>query len=429
MNYEVKKLENSVVEITLKVEGTEVSTAKKNAIKKIAKDVEIPGFRKGHAPESAIESHHEGVIKEEITDAILKAHYEAILKDGQINPVDYIKTTKVELNGDKFAVTFMVDVFPEIKLGEYKGLEATKEVFEMNDEIVNKEIEMMVSSKSNLEDAPEGHKAELNDTLDLAFEGFVDGVAFEGGKSESHMLKLGTKSFIDTFEDQLVGYEKGQEGEIVVNFPTEYNAENLAGKEATFKVKINAIKVAVTPELNDEFAVEAGFESVEDLKTKKATEIKNREEARVEGEYRQNLLNQILANTEMTLPLSMIAREIKGRVAEMENQLKSQGMNLEMYLQMSGSTMEQLNDQIKPMAIEKIKLDLILDEIAKIEKIELSDEELETKLAEVASMYKMDSDKLKEELTKANNLENFKMNLKTDATLQKTVEFIQSQAK
>ena len=429
MNYEVKKLENSVVEITLKVEGTEVSTAKKNAIKKIAKDVEIPGFRKGHAPESAIESHHEGVIKEEITDAILKAHYEAILKDGQINPVDYIKTTKVELNGDKFAVTFMVDVFPEIKLGEYKGLEATKEVFEMNDEIVNKEIEMMVSSKSNLEDAPEGHKAELNDTLDLAFEGFVDGVAFEGGKSESHMLKLGTKSFIDTFEDQLVGYEKGQEGEIVVNFPTEYNAENLAGKEATFKVKINAIKVAVTPELNDEFAVEAGFESVEDLKAKKTIEIKNREEARVEGEYRQNLLNQILANTEMTLPLSMIAREIKGRVAEMENQLKSQGMNLEMYLQMSGSTMEQLNDQIKPMAIEKIKLDLILDEIAKIEKIELSDEELETKLAEVASMYKMDSDKLKEELTKANNLENFKMNLKTDATLQKTVEFIQSQAK
>lgn len=429
MNYEVKKLENSVVEITLKVEGTEVSTAKKNAIKKIAKDAEIPGFRKGHAPESAIESHYEGVIKEEITDAILKAHYEAILKDGQINPVDYIKTTKVELNGDKFAVTFMVDVFPEIKLGEYKGLEATKEEFEMNDEIVNKEIEMMVSSKSKLEDAPEGHKAELNDTLDLAFEGFVDGVAFEGGKSESHMLKLGTKSFIDTFEDQLVGYEKGQEGEIVVNFPTEYNAENLAGKEATFKVKINAIKVAVTPELNDEFAVEAGFESVEDLKTKKATEIKNREEARVEGEYRQNLLNQILANTEMTLPLSMIAREIKGRVAEMENQLKSQGMNLEMYLQMSGSTMEQLNDQIKPMAIEKIKLDLILDEIAKIEKIELSDEELETKLAEVASMYKMDSDKLKEELTKANNLENFKMNLKTDATLQKTVEFIQSQAK
>lgn len=429
MNYEVKKLENSVVEITLKVEGTEVSTAKKNAIKKIAKDVEIPGFRKGHAPESAIESHYEGVIKEEITDAILKAHYEAILKDGQINPVDYIKTTKVELNGDKFAVTFMVDVFPEIKLGEYKGLEATKEEFEMNDEIVNKEIEMMVSSKSKLEDAPEGHKAELNDTLDLAFEGFVDGVAFEGGKSESHMLKLGTKSFIDTFEDQLVGYEKGQEGEIVVNFPTEYNAENLAGKEATFKVKINAIKVAVTPELNDEFAVEAGFESVEDLKAKKTIEIKNREEARVEGEYRQNLLNQILANTEMTLPLSMIAREIKGRVAEMENQLKSQGMNLEMYLQMSGSTMEQLNDQIKPMAIEKIKLDLILDEIAKIEKIELSDEELETKLAEVASMYKMDSDKLKEELTKANNLENFKMNLKTDATLQKTVEFIQSQAK
>jgi len=313
MNYEVKKLDNSAVEITVKVEGTEVSNAKKEAVKKISKDAEIPGFRKGHAPASAIESHYEGVIKEEITDAVLKAHYETILKDGQINPVDYIRTTDVKLNGDQFEVTFVVDVFPEIKLGEYKGLEATKETFEMNEDIVNKEVEMMVSSKSSLEDAPEGHKAEMGDTLDLAFEGFVDGVAFEGGKSDSHMLKLGTKSFIDNFEEQLVGYEKGQEGEVKVTFPTEYNAENLAGKEATFKVKINGIKVTKTPELTDEFAKEAGFESVEDLKAKKTEEIQKREENRVEGEYRQALLNQVLANTEMTLPNSMIAREIKGK--------------------------------------------------------------------------------------------------------------------
>ncbi|RUA05982.1 MAG: trigger factor [Fusobacteria bacterium] len=429
MNYEVKNLDNSVVEITLKVEGAEVADAKKKAIDKIAKDAEIPGFRKGHAPASAIESHYEGVIKEEVTDAILKGHYETILKDGNINPVDYIKTTDVKLDGDKFEVTFTVEVFPEIKLGEYKGLEATKESFEMNDELVNKEIEMMVSQKSSLEDAPEGHKAETGDTLDLAFEGFVDGVAFEGGKADSHMLKLGTKSFIDTFEDQLVGYEKGQEGEIKVTFPTEYHAENLAGKEATFKVKVNGIKVTKTPELNDEFAKEAGFESVEDLKAKKADEIKNREEKRIQGEYRQALLNQILANTEINLPESMITREVRGRIAEMENQLKSQGMNLEMYLQMSGSTMEQLTEQVRPMAIEKIKLDLILDEIAKIENIQLSEEELEGKLAEVASMYNMDVEKLKEELTKANNLENFKANLKIDATMQKTVEFIEEQAK
>uniref|UniRef100_A0A6A7G8J3 peptidylprolyl isomerase n=1 Tax=Hirondellea gigas TaxID=1518452 RepID=A0A6A7G8J3_9CRUS len=429
MNYEVKKLDNSAVEITLKVEGLEVTTAKKDAIKKIAKDAEIPGFRKGHAPASAIEAHYESVIKEEITDAILKGHYEAILKDGKINPVDYIKTTKVELNGEKFEVTFAVDVFPEIKVGEYKGLEAKKEVFEINDEIVNKEIEMMVSAKSSLEDAAEGHKAEMNDTLDLAFEGFVEGEAFEGGKSDSHMLKLGTKSFIDTFEEQLVGYEKGQEGEIVVTFPTEYNSEKLAGKEATFKVKINSIKVTKTSELTEEFAKEAGFESIEDLKTKKTKEIKSREENRVEGEYRKVLLDQVLSNTEITLPVSMVARETKGRIAEMENQLKSQGMNLEMYLQMSGSTMDKLNEQVKPMAIEKIKLDLILDEIAKIEKIELSDEELESKLVEVASMYKMDVDKLKEELIKANNLENFTTNLKVDATMQKTVEFIQAEAK
>ncbi|MCK5780236.1 MAG: trigger factor [Psychrilyobacter sp.] len=429
MNYEIKKLENSVVEITLKVEGTAVLEAKKVVVTKVAKDAAIPGFRKGHAPASAIESHYEGVIKEELTDAMLKENYEAIIKDGKINPVDYIRTTDVKLDGDKFEMTFNVDVFPEITLGEYKGLEATKESFEMNEEVLNKEVEMMVAAKSSLEDAAEGHKAELGDTVDLAFEGFVDGEAFDGGKSESHMLKLGTKSFIDTFEDQLVGYEKDQEGDIVVNFPTEYNAENLAGKEATFKVKINGIKVTKTPELTEEFAKEEGFESVEDLRTKKTEEIKTREENRVLGDYRQALLNQVLANTEMTLPLSMIAREIKGRIAEMENQLKSQGMNLEMYLQMSGSTVEQLNEQVKPMAEEKIKLDLILDEIAKAEDIKLSTEELDAKLVDVAAIYKMDVAKLKEELTKANNLENFMTNLTVDATMEKTVMFIQEQAK
>lgn len=429
MNYEVKKLDNSAVEITLKVEGAEVSNAKKTAVNKVAKNAEIPGFRKGHAPASAIESHYEGVIKEEITDAILKGHYEAILKDGQINPVDYIQVSNVKLDGDKFEVVFAVDVFPEIKLGEYKGLEATKETIEINEDVVNKEIEGLLTAKSSLEDAVEGHKAAMGDTVDLAFEGFVDGVAFDGGKSDSHALKLGTNSFIDTFEEQLVGYEAGQEGEVKVTFPTEYNAENLAGKEATFKVKVNGIKVTKSPELNDEFAKEAGFESVEDLKTKKTVEITSREENRIEGEYRQALLNQVLATTEMTLPTSMIEREIKGRIAEMENQLKSQGMTLEMYLQMTGANVEQLNEQVRPMAIEKIKLDLILDEIAKVEKIELSEEELETKLTEVASMYQMEVAKLKEELTKANNLENFMTNLKVDATMQKTVEFIQSVAK
>jgi trigger factor len=429
MNYELKKLDNSAVEITLKVEGAEVVEAKKEALKKISKDAEIPGFRKGHAPASAIESHYKGIIQEEITDTILKKHYEEIIKETGINPVDYIKPVKVELDGDKFEVVFTVDVFPEIKLGEYKGLEATKEEVNVTDETVDQEVEGMLAGKATLEDAPEGHKAQMGDTVDLAFEGFVDGEAFAGGKADSHILKLGSKSFIDNFEDQLVGYEKGQEGEVKVTFPKEYHAENLAGKEATFKVKINEIKVTKTPELNDEFAKEAGYESVEDLKAKKKEEIQKREENRVEGEYRQALLKQVLENADITLPESMIQREIKGRIAEMENQLKSQGMNLEMYLQMSGMTMEKLVEQIRPMAIEKIKLDLILDKIAQDEKIELSEAELEEKLAEVAAMYNMDVEKLKEELKKVNNLENFMSNLKIEATMQKTIEFIKSRAK
>ena len=429
MNYDVKKLDNSAVEITLKLEGAEVAGYKKEVLAKLAGKVEVPGFRKGHAPASAIEAQFEGIIKEEMTELILQAKYESIITECNIKPVNYIMPKSVSLNGDKYEAVMTVDVYPEFALGNYKGLEAEKETFTLTDETVEAEIAAMLERGAKLEDAEAGYKAVMGDTVDLAFEGFVDGVAFEGGKADSHSLKLGSKMFIDTFEEQLVGYEAGQEGEIEVNFPTEYHAENLAGKPATFKVKINSIKSNSTPELTEEFAKEQGFESIEDLRAKKSEEIVAREEARIANEYRGNLLQQVGANTEVAIPTSMVEREVKARISEMEQQLTQQGMTMDMYMQMSGMTMEKMSEQIKPMAVNKIKMDVVLDAIAKAESIEVSEEELGTKMEDVAKMYGMDTAKLEEELTKAGNLNAFKENVKIDSIMQKTVDFVVANAK
>ncbi len=429
MTYELKKLENSAVEIVLKVEGEEVKNIKDGVIKNIQAKAEVPGFRKGKAPVSAIEGQFKDVLQEEVTDKLLQTHYEQIIKDENIKPVDFVKPVEVTLDGDKFEGTFNVEIYPEVKLGEYKGLEVEKENFEMSDDLLEQEINTMLEGQSKLKEAEEGYKAQDGDTLDINFEGFVDGEAFDGGKAEGHELKLGSKTFIDTFEEQLVGYEAGQEGEVNVTFPEAYHAENLAGKPAMFKVKVNAIKVVEKPELNDDFAKDNGFDSLEDLKAKKSEEIKAREEARVENAYKNSLLEQVSANAEVAVPQSMIQREVKARIAEMEQQLKMQGASLDMYLKMTGMTPELMEVQISPMAAAKVKMDIILGEIAKAENVEISDEELEVKIADVAKMYNMEADKLKEELTKAGNLDNFMENMRVESMMQKTVDLIVASAK
>ena len=276
MKHEIKKLEKSAVEIVISLTKEETAPLKKEILSNAQKTAEIPGFRKGHAPLDQIEAKYADGIKEELTDRVLKQYYPEVIKAEELKPVSpvYNVTAKEE---EGFAVIFTVDVFPEVTLGEYKGVEIEKTVFEMTEDKLNEEIERMLNAKAELKDAEEGYKAQMGDTVDLAFEGFVDGVAFEGGKADSHQLKLGSKMFIDTFEDQLVGYTVGQEGEVNVTFPAEYHAANLAGKPAVFKVKINSIKVENKPELNDEFAKANGFESVEDMKNKKREELQKEE--------------------------------------------------------------------------------------------------------------------------------------------------------
>jgi trigger factor len=429
MSVEIKKLENSVVEIKLNLEGEEVSKVRSQVIKEIQGRAEIPGFRKGKAPVSTITAKFAGLIKEEVTDKLLKTNYEKLVIENGLKPVDYLQTKEVILEDNKFEGTFTVEVYPEVTLGDYKELEVEKETFEVTDEMVEEEINAIVERGAQLVDAEEGYAAQIGDTVTIDFEGFVEGEAFEGGKGDGYPLSLGSKSFIDNFEDQLVGYTAGQEGEINVNFPEEYFKKELAGKPATFKVKINSIKKVEKPELNDELAKENDFESVEDMRAKKKEEIVNRETTRVDNAYRNALVDQALANAKLDAPISMIQRETRARISDFENQLKMQGATLEMYLKMAGLTMDNLYAQIRPMAETKVKREIVLAAIAKAEDVNVSDEEMDAKLDEVSKMYNMEVSKLQEELTSAGNLDNFMESLKEEVIMRKTVDLLVENAK
>lgn len=428
MKHELKKLANSAVEITISLTAEEVKPVKEEVTKELSKKVEVPGFRKGHVPMSTIETQFKDNIKEEVTDKVLHKYYEEVIKAENIMPVSYISNVNAKLD-DTFEVTFTVDVYPEVKLGNYKGLEVAKETFEMTPEKLEAEIQMMLNSKSELKDTEEEYKAEMGDTLDLAFEGFIDGVPFEGGKSDSHMLKLGSKMFIDNFEEQLVGYTAGQEGEVTVTFPAEYHAANLAGKPATFKVKVNAIKKLFTPELTDELAKEFGAESVENLKTTLSETIVKREEEKLKNQYIAKLLEKLAETSEVEIPVSMIASEVNARIYEMEQQLASQGIKLDMYLQMTGMDLNKLQSQLAPIAAAKVKSDLMLSEIIKLEKLEVSEEELNEKMTQLAKLYGMDLAKLEEELKKHNNFEKFKLSVKEECLMQKAIDVLVNNAK
>lgn len=428
MKHELKKLANSAVEIKIALTAEEVKPIKDEVTKELATKVEVPGFRKGHVPVSTVETQFKDNIKEEVAERVLHKYYEEVIKAENIVPVSYISNLNVKLE-DGFEATFNVDVYPEVKLGEYKGLEVEKETFEMTPEVLDKEIEIMLNSKSKLEDTEEGYKAQMGDTIDLAFEGFMDGVPFEGGKADSHMLKLGSHMFIDNFEDQLVGYTAGQEGEITVNFPEEYHAANLAGKPAVFKVKVNAIKKLIVPELTDEVAKEFGADSVEDLKTKTTERVTKKEEERIKNQNVAKLLDKLAETTEVEVPVSMIASEVRARIADMEQQFGAQGIKLDMYLQMTGMDLNQLQSQIAPMAAQKVKSDLMLAAIIKAENIDVTDEEVTEKMTELAKMYGMDLAQLKENLEKSKNFENFKLSVKEECLMQKAIEVLVKNAK
>ena len=429
MKYEVKKLEKSAVEVKLFLAAGEVSPIVDKVVKHIAESAEVPGFRKGHAPKEAIIANYKEHVNEDVASAVINENFPEVVEKENLQPISYVRIKEIELKDD-LVVTFDIDVYPEFTLGNYRGLEVEKKTFEMTDERLNQELESLVNSQTKLEEVADAeYQAALGDTVDLAFEGFIDGVPFPGGKADSHPLELGSKSFIDTFEDQLVGYKKGQEGEINVKFPEEYHAPEYAGKPATFKVKINAIKKLVKPELNDELAKTLGYESVADLKTKLSEDVVKRENDRIENEYVTALLDKVQEGTTVEVPVSLVQAEIENRMREFEYQLSMQGFKMDDYLKMMGGNRDLFAAQMAPAAEKKVKNDLILDKIAKENKFETTDAELTARMEEVAKMYGMEVPAMEEELKKHNNLENFKASLRYDIVMKKAIDEIVKNAK
>ncbi|MDC7954731.1 trigger factor [Fusobacterium simiae] len=429
MNYEVKKLEKSAVEVKLHLTAEEVKPIVDKVLAHVGEHAEIAGFRKGHAPKEALMANYKDHIESDVANDAINANFPEIVDKEKLEPVSYVRLKEINLKDD-LDLTFDIDVYPQFELGNYKGLEAEKKSFEMTDDILNKELEIMVRNHAKLEEVEDaGYKAQLDDTVDLAFEGFMDGVPFPGGKAESHLLKLGSKSFIDNFEEQLVGYTKGQEGEITVKFPDEYHAPELAGKPAQFKVKINTIKKLKQPELNDEFAKELGYASLDELKAKTKEEIIKRENDRIENEYVSALLDKLMETTAIDVPVSMVQAEIQNRLKELEYQLSMQGFKMDDYLKMMGGNVDTFAAQLAPAAEKKVKIDLILDRIAKNNNFEASDEELNQRVEEVAKMYGMDVPALEEELKKNKNLENFKASLKYDIVMKKAIDEVVKNSK
>lgn len=421
MKFEVKKVKETVKELTIELEQNEAQSAYDQVVKTFAKNAEIKGFRKGKAPESAIIERYEGDIKVEVSEMIMHKHYGEILRKENLKPVDQPKLTALDISRDKAVVKIELEVLPEIKVGKYKGLEVEKEKYELKTETVDAEIKTAAERLGKMKEAD--GKAADGDLVNIDFEGFVDGVAFDGGKAEGYDLKLGSHSFVDTFEEQIVGHVKGDEFDVVVTFPENYK-EDLASKKATFKCKLNGIKRVEVPAVDDNLAKELGFENLDEMKKAKTEEIEKREKERIEGEFVEKILTKIKDDTTLEVPESLIRRETEFRLQQMESELKAQGATLDQYLNMIRTSKADLVEKMRSSVEDKVKLDIILEQISILEGVTVTEQEVDTRIAEVASAYSTDVGTLTAQLKKSGRYEIFIDNIKIDKVIQKTIDKI-----
>ncbi|WP_407272645.1 trigger factor [Radiobacillus sp. PE A8.2] len=383
--------------LTIEVEAADFNAALDEAFKKVVKQVQVPGFRKGKMPRGMFEQRF-GVesLYQDAVDIILPKVYSDAIDETGISPVDQPEVDIEQIEkGKNLIVTAKVTVKPEVKLGDYKGLEVEEEETEVTEEDVEHELKHQQEHQAELVVKEEG-AVEEGDTVVIDFEGFVDGEAFEGGKAENHTLEIGSGSFIPGFEEQLVGKETGAEDDIVVTFPEEYHAENLAGKEATFKVTIQEIKAKELPALDDEFAkdVDEEVETLDELKKKIRERLVNQKATDADNQKREALITQASDNAEVDIPDAMVATEQDRMLREFEQRLQQQGMTLDMYYQFSGQDADALKEQMKEDAGKRVKTNLVLEAIVELENIEVNDEDVNKELETMASMYQADVEQL-----------------------------------
>ena len=416
-----EKLEKSMHELQFSVDAETFKAAIEKAYKHEGKKYNVPGFRKGHAPRAVIEKMYGADIfhYDAINDLFPEAYEAAVVESG-IQPVGRPEADVVsESLEDGVVLKVTVAVKPEIKVGNYTGLKATKKVNTVDDADVEAELVRMQNRNGRII-TREG-KAENGDTVDMDFEGFVDGVAFEGGKAEHYSLVLGSGSFIPGFEDQLIGHEAGEEFDVSVTFPEEYQAKELAGKPAVFKIKLHEVKTKELPALDDEFAKDVSeYDTLDELKAsiRKGMEEQNEKQAALAVE--NDLVDQVIATIEGDIPEAMYEARMDEAVRDFEYRLAQQGLKLDMYLQYMGQTMESFRASFREQAEKQVKIRLALEAVAAAEQIVASDEELEAELQRVADNYKMELAKVKE-LVNADEV-------KKDLAVNKAIDFIRDHA-
>lgn len=419
----VKKLSETVYEVSATRSGEELKHLKKHVLVHF-KDAKVDGFRKGHVPADVLEKKFKKEIEGEILNHIISEEYRKAVEENNLSPIADIKLEKYEDNEDNVEVVFTIPVLPEITLGDYKSVKVEKEALDVNDEKVNAEIEIMRSNAGKLKEIADDEAARDKDVANINFEGFVDGEAFDGGKAEGFDLTLGSKSFIDTFEDQIIGHKKGDEFDVNVTFPEEYHAENLKGKPAVFKIKLNSIKRKEEAELNEDLAKELGYDSVEDLKAKTKENLIKREETRIENEHKGKVVDAVVEGVNFEIPEAIVEREIQFQINRFAQQLQMQGMSLNQYFEMTGQDIEKMRESIKESAEKSVKRDLVLTEIAKAENVQATEEEVNAELDRTALMYGMDREGLIAEVRKSGNYARFIDEIKYQIINRKTVDLL-----
>ena len=425
MSVQVEKLEKSMAKLTITVEAAKFDAAVDSAYQKNKGKIALPGFRKGKAPRAMIEKMYgTGVFFEDAANELIPEAYETAAKESELEIVAQpeIEVTQMD-KGTDFIFTATVAIKPEVTLGDYKGIEVEKKEAEVSEEEITAEIDKAREANSRLITI-EDRATEDGDTVIIDFDGYVDGKQFEGGYAEDYTLVLGSHSFIDNFEDQLVGKNLGEDVEVNVTFPEEYHVDELKGKPALFKVKIKEIQKKELPELDDDFAQDVSdFDTLDEYKADVEKKILENKENQIKREQEDQIIEQIIENAQMEIPQQMIAVQTRQMTQEFAQRLQSQGLSLEQYMQFTGLTPQKMMEDLEPQALKRIQSRLVLEAVVAAENIEASDEEIDKELENMASMYQMEIDKLKELIG-----DDEKKQIGMDLAVQKAVEFVVKEA-
>ena len=426
MSLQVEKLEKNMAKLTIEVPAEEFDAAIKNAYNKNKNKFSIPGFRKGKAPLAMLEKMYgAGIFYEDAANEVIDASYPKAAEESkeEIVSTPEIKVTQIE-KGKAFIYEATVALKPEVTLGEYKGVEVKKAEAVVTDEDVENELTAARKKNGRLIDVEDGAIEDGDNTI-IDFTGYIDDKTFDGGAGTDYPLVIGSHSFIEGFEDQLIGKKKGETCDVNVTFPAEYHADELAGKPAKFVVTIKEVKRNELPELNDEFASEVSeFETLDAYKEDVKNKLAETKQAQATAENENNVVQKVVDNAQMDIPAPMVDEQVRNMIEDYARRLQSQGISFDQYLQFTGSTIEQLQEQMRPQAELRLRTRLVLEAVVAAEKIEPSDELIEAEIKKMSENYKMDAEQIKTIMGEAGMAQ-----MKADMAVQEAVDFLVAEAK